>query len=111
MIAVELIRRSRSAAAIGPFGSRMPPEQPPSAVAPTKARASTAYRISDSSAPRQLRELRRKEWIEVARCDDHPANAVNTASDMTRGFINESSALRHWTVVTVLTSYAGPPQP
>jgi hypothetical protein len=28
MIAVELIRRSRSADAIGPFGSRTPPEQP-----------------------------------------------------------------------------------
>src|SRR5262249_37483137 len=64
MIAVELIRRSRSAAAIGPFGSRMPPEQPPSAVAPTKAGASTAYRISDSSASRQLRELQRPQSVD-----------------------------------------------
>src|SRR6516165_10813418 len=57
MIAVELIRRSRSADAIGPCGSRMPPEQPPSAVTPTKARASTAYRISDLVCPATIARI------------------------------------------------------
>src|SRR5262245_34155440 len=51
MIAVELIRRSRCADAIGPCGSRMPCEQAPSAVAPIRTSASTAHRMSDLVCP------------------------------------------------------------
>src|SRR5262249_45133995 len=47
MIAVELIRRSRCADAIGPCGSRIPWEQAPSVTAAIRTSASTAYRISD----------------------------------------------------------------
>src|SRR5260370_31470051 len=47
MIAVELIRRSRCADAIGPCGSRTPWEQAPSAAAPIRTSASTAHRMSD----------------------------------------------------------------
>src|SRR5262249_21245590 len=47
MIAVELIRSSRSAAAIGPCGSRTPWEQAPSVRVATRTSASTAYRMSD----------------------------------------------------------------
>src|SRR6516165_12256967 len=42
MIAVELMRRSRSADAIGPWGSRMPWEQPPSAAAPANTKLAVA---------------------------------------------------------------------
>src|SRR5262249_62164915 len=48
MIPVELNRISRSAAAMGPFGSSTPSEQPPSVAAPSKATARSAYRISSS---------------------------------------------------------------
>src|ERR1700694_2141566 len=37
----------RSAAAIGPFGSRMPSEQPPSIAAPIRTTASKPYRMLD----------------------------------------------------------------
>ena len=47
MIAVELIRRSRCADAIGPCGSRTPWEQAPSVTVATRTSASTAYRMSD----------------------------------------------------------------
>src|SRR5215469_11472953 len=47
MIAVELISKSRSAAAIGPWGSRMPSEQPPSIATLTSATAGKACRMLD----------------------------------------------------------------
>src|SRR5262245_26313229 len=46
MIPVELSIMSRSAAAMGPFGSSTPPEQPPSAAAPTIKTASTTCCMS-----------------------------------------------------------------
>src|SRR5262245_2088259 len=46
MMPVELNKMSRSAAAIGPFGSSTPSEQPPRAVMPIKATASASARIS-----------------------------------------------------------------
>src|SRR3981081_1085665 len=51
MIAVELIRRSRCADAIGPCGSRTPWEQAPSAAAAIRTTASTAHRMSDLFCP------------------------------------------------------------
>src|SRR5262245_46448710 len=63
MIAVELIRSSRSAAAIGPCGSRTPCwEQAPSAAPPIRTSASTAYRMSDfvcADADRAARDVDR----------------------------------------------------
>src|SRR6266567_1777009 len=47
MIAVELMRSSRSAADMGPFGLRTPSEQPPSVAVPIKTTGSTGYRMSD----------------------------------------------------------------
>src|SRR5260221_9492769 len=46
MMASELNRISRSAAAIGPFGSRTPSEQPPSAAAPIKRAVNRPRRMS-----------------------------------------------------------------
>src|SRR5882672_9533851 len=48
MMPSELNRICSSAEAIGPFGSRTPSLQPPRVVAPSKATASTRYRISSS---------------------------------------------------------------
>src|SRR5215475_10542538 len=56
MMPVELSRMSRSAAAIGPFGSSTPPEQPPSAAAPINKTAIAPCRISDSLAGQESRE-------------------------------------------------------
>src|SRR5262245_18426220 len=56
MMPVELSIISRSAAAIGPFGSSTPPEQPPSAAAPINKTAIAPCRISDSLAGQESRE-------------------------------------------------------
>src|SRR5882672_6075345 len=48
MMPSELNRICRSATAMGPFGSSTPSEQPPSAAAPSRATARSAYRISSS---------------------------------------------------------------
>ena len=45
MMAIELINSSRSADAIGPFGSRTPSEQPPSVVTPAKTKTLRACRM------------------------------------------------------------------
>src|SRR5262249_30027105 len=45
MIAVELMRSSRSADAIGPLGSRIPPAQPPSVAAQKETRPNKLYRV------------------------------------------------------------------
>src|SRR6478736_3545892 len=45
MIAVELISRRRSAEATGPFGSRIPPEQPPARAAASRARPRKLQRM------------------------------------------------------------------
>src|SRR5215831_8187602 len=47
MMPVELRRICRSAAAIGPFGSRTPSVQPPRFAAPSKTMARRMYRISN----------------------------------------------------------------
>src|SRR5262245_22964462 len=47
MIPVELSMMSRSAEAIGPFGSSTPSVQPPRAAAQIRTPASRTYRISD----------------------------------------------------------------
>src|SRR4051794_7409252 len=47
LVPSELDRICRSAAAMGPSGSKTPSEQPPSVTAPVRAMASRAYRISD----------------------------------------------------------------
>src|SRR4029077_6788475 len=46
MMPVELSRMSRSADAMGPFGSRTPSEQPPSVAAPINETMSARYGIS-----------------------------------------------------------------
>src|SRR5262245_35907916 len=56
MMPVELSIMSRSAAAIGPFGSSTPPEQPPSAAAPINKTAIAPCRISDSLIGQESRE-------------------------------------------------------
>src|SRR5262249_56180036 len=104
MIAVELIRRSRSADAIGPFGSKTPPEQPPSAVAPTRARASTAYRISDLVCPATIARI-----AMAARSGPRWSDGHRERHDPSLMQGKQVSALRYWTMVTVLTCYAGPP--
>src|SRR5712672_144670 len=59
MMPSELKRICRSATAIGPFGSRTPPVQPPRVAAPSKTTASMRYRISsphcadDDGSPRE----------------------------------------------------------
>src|SRR5580693_6612612 len=47
MMPSELSRISRSATAIGPFGSSTPSVQPPSAATPIRTTASKPYRMSD----------------------------------------------------------------
>src|ERR1700752_5159432 len=47
MMPSELSRISRSAAAMGPLGSRTPSEQPPSVAAPIRTTASKPYRMLD----------------------------------------------------------------
>src|SRR5262245_37878814 len=58
MISVELKRSSRSADAIGPRGSRMPSEQPPSDAAQGRKTARRTLCISDPSAALRARSCR-----------------------------------------------------
>src|SRR5689334_11503966 len=64
MIASELKRICRSAAAMGPFGSRTPSEQPATAAAAIKAAANAASRMSDLLCPGNVsREHRQRQRI------------------------------------------------
>src|SRR5215831_12346886 len=77
MMPSELKRICRSAAAIGPCGSRAPPVQPARAAAPSETRASMRYRISsphcidDGGGPREDERGRFAAAVSQKRCEQH----------------------------------------
>src|SRR5271166_1019966 len=116
MIAVELIRRSRSADAIGPCGSRTPWEQAPSVTVATRTSASTAYRISDHASCAYVTATvrdrpRRAKQPEVAGelSDQAHLGAPSECGHLPWGRRIGPAAIEVF--AQVFTSYADPSQP